>query len=129
MKKKFLIIIILVLLFNQHQLTFNITNFIESQIKHENNNKGSNKDSDDSSCDDGYLKVDGKCRRCDMEDNCIECIHELHLCTKCTPPYKLDEGKCKLSSKTITWIILMYLLIIVIITLLIFFLVLPNLKE
>jgi hypothetical protein len=128
MKKKIFLIIILVLLFNQNQLTFNITKFVEAQIKNENkSSNGSNSNEDDSdSCDDGYYPVNGKCRRC-MEDYCVYCT--INECIMCAPPYKLEKGKCKLSSKTITWIILMYLLIIVIVTLLIFILVLPNLKE
>ena len=126
MKKKIFLIIILVLLFNQHQLTFNITKFVDAQIKYENKQK---EEEDSSSCEDGLVYYDGECRRCDMEDYCIDCDFELHLCFECAAPYKLEDGKCKLSSKTITWIILIYLLIIVIATILIFILVIPNLKE
>ena len=63
-----------------------------------------------------------------MEDHCIACNFTNYTCTQCALPYKLDGKRCKLSSKTITWIILMYLLVIVIVSILIVVLVLPKLN-
>lgn len=83
---------------------------------------------DSDSCEILEYKINGTCRRCDMEDHCIECDFENNTCLLCALPYKLDGKRCKLSSKTITWIILMYLLIIVIVTVLIVVLVLPKLN-
>ena len=85
---------------------------------------------DDSSadCEIGEYYINGTCKRCEMEDNCFLCDFETNECLACTPPYKLDGKKCKLSSKTITWIILMYLLVIVIVSILIVILVLPKLN-
>ena len=79
-------------------------------------------------CEEGETFFNGKCQRCNMEDHCIACNFTNYTCTQCALPYKLDGKRCKLSSKTITWIILMYLLVIVIVSILIVVLVLPKLN-
>ena len=112
--KKILLFLSLIIIINSQKNTL-----LEDLLK-------SNDDSD--SCDFGEYYINGTCTRCKMEDYCVICDFDTNECLACAPPYKLDGKKCKLSSKTITWIILMYLLVIIIVSVLIIILVLPKLN-